>query len=161
LLYTTSMAHTTYFLLKTEPSAYSIDDLERDKVTSWGGVRNYQARNVLRSMKKGDMCFIYHSSCAVPAIVGEAVVAKEAYADPLQFDKKSEYYDAGSPLATPRWSAVEIRFVKKYAQPFPLEALKQMSALQDMRLLARGNRLSVFPVEKQHAAFLIKRGTHT
>lgn len=146
----------TYFLVKTEPSTYGIDDLKRDTKTSWGGVRNYQARNVLRSMKKGDTCFVYHSSCDIPAIVGEATVTKEAYPDPLQFDKKSDYYDAKSPLAEPRWSAVEIRFVKKYSKQLSLMELKQLPALQDMRLLARGNRLSVFPVDEHHAAALQK-----
>ena len=145
------MAHTTYFLLKTEPNAYSIDNLQRDKVTSWGGVRNYQARNVLRSMKKGDMCFIYHSSCAVPAIVGEAVVENEAYADQLQFDAQSDYYDPKSSPDDPRWSAIDVRFIKKYDEPLTLEALKQTPVLQGMRLLARGNRLSVFGVETNYA----------
>ncbi len=143
-----------YFLLKTEPSTYSVDDLKRDTKTSWGGVRNYQARNVLRSMKKGDTCFVYHSSCAVPAIVGEAVVATEAYPDSLQFDKKSEYYDAKSHVANPRWSAVDVQFVTKYTQHITLQNMKNIQALATMRLLQRGNRLSVFPVEAEHAVLL-------
>lgn len=145
-----------YFLLKTEPSTYSIDDLKRDKKTSWGGVRNYQARNFMREMKIADTCFLYHSSCAIPAIVGEARVAKVAYADPLQFDTTSEYYDAKSAQANPRWSAVDIAFIKKYDTPLSLEQLKGVPALQDMRLLARGNRLSVFPVEARHATHVMK-----
>ena len=145
-----------YFLLKTEPRAYSIDNLKRDTNTSWGGVRNYQARNVLRSMKKGDTCFVYHSSCEVPAIVGEAVVTKEAYSDPLQFEKKSEYYDEKSPSTEPRWSAVDIRFVKKYTQPLSLIEMKKIPALKAMRLLQRGNRLSVFPVEQPYAGAIVR-----
>jgi predicted RNA-binding protein with PUA-like domain len=133
--------------------------LKRDKTTSWGGVRNYQARNVLRSMKKGDTCFVYHSSCDVPAVVGEAIVTKEAYPDPLQFDKKSEYYDAGSPQAIPRWSAIELKFVQKYKQPLSLTDMKKIPTLATTRLLQRGNRLSVFPVEMRHALFLQKRTT--
>lgn len=152
-MYTTPMA---YFLLKTEPSTYSIDDLKRDKKTSWGGVRNYQARNVIRDMKVRDVCLLYHSSCAVPALVGEARVVRAAYADPLQFEKTSEYYDAGSPTATPRWSAADIAFTKKYQTPITLKYLKQLPALQGMRLLARGNRLSVFPVEEKHVAHIQK-----
>lgn len=147
-----------YFLLKTEPSTYSIDDLKRDKKTSWGGVRNYQARNFMREMKIGDTCFLYHSSCAIPAIVGETRVAKVAYADPLQFDATSEYYDAKSAQANPRWSAVDIAFIKKYDTPLSLQQLKGVPTLQDMRLLARGNRLSVFPVEERHAALILKHG---
>jgi predicted RNA-binding protein with PUA-like domain len=106
-------------------------------------------------MKKGDTCFAYHSSCEVPAIVGEAVVAKEAYPDPLQFDKKSEYYDAKSPAADPRWSAVEVKFVQKYKQALSLTDMKKIPALATMRLLQRGNRLSVFGVDPAHAKTLL------
>ena len=145
-----------YFLLKTESSSYSIDDLKRDKKTSWGGVRNYQARNFIRDMKVGDVCLLYHSSCTTPALVGEARIIKAAYPDPLQFEKTSDYYDAGSSPATPRWSAVDIAFTKKYKTPITLEHLRELPALQDMRLLARGNRLSVFPVEAKHISLLKK-----
>jgi predicted RNA-binding protein with PUA-like domain len=135
-----------YFLLKTEPSSYSIDDLKRDGVTSWGGVRNYQARNVLRSMKLGDQCFIYHSSCDVPAIVGLGHVMEEAYFDPIQFDQKSEYFDPTSPIGNPRWSAVDIGFLMKYDAPLSLTDMKTMTELAHFRLLKPGNRLSVIEV---------------
>jgi predicted RNA-binding protein with PUA-like domain len=137
------MAH---FILKTEPSTYSIDDLKHEKVTSWTGVRNYQARNTMRSMKKGDVCIIYHSSCAVPAAVGLAIVTKEAYPDPLQFDRHSEYFDAASKINDPRWSTIDLRFSEKFGREVTLEMMKCMKELRSCKLLARGNRLSVLPV---------------
>jgi predicted RNA-binding protein with PUA-like domain len=142
------------FLVKTEPDTFSINDLKRDKVTSWGGVRNYQARNIIRSMKKGDICLIYHSSCEIPAVVGVGKVVKEAYPDPLQFDAKSEYYDKGSTQDNPRWSAVDIHFVRKYVRPVPLTDMKNEKGLKGFRLLERGNRLSVIEVSEQHAAVI-------
>lgn len=139
-----------HFLLKTEPSTYSIGDLEKEGTTSWGGVRNYQARNILREMKEGDYCVIYHSSCAVPAAVGLARVTGEAYPDPLQFDRKSEYFDPGSKIMEPRWLAVDIRYVSTFEEPVTLEEMKKMSELRDFRLLERGNRLSVLPMTADH-----------
>ena len=139
-----------HFLLKTEPSTYSIDDLARDGSTSWGGVRNYQARNIIREMKAGDYCVVYHSSCAVPAAVGLARVTGEAYPDPLQFDRKSEYFDPSSKIIEPRWLAVDIRYVSTFEEPLALEEMKKMSELRDFRLLERGNRLSVFPMTSDH-----------
>ncbi len=135
-----------YFLVKTEPTTYSIGDLVREKVTSWGGIRNYQARNVLREMQKRDVCVVYHSSCAVPGAVGIATVVKEAYPDPLQFDRKSDYFDAGSHVADPRWSAVDLRFTERFARVVTLEEMRDERALRACRLLARGNRLSVLPL---------------
>lgn len=147
----------SHFLLKTEPSAYSIDDLKRDKKTSWGGVRNYQARNVIRDeIKKGDLCLIYHSSCEVPAVVGIGKVVREAYPDPLQFDPKSEYYDFGSKEASPRWLCFDVAFVEKFKVPVTLTQMRSMPELNDMRLLQRGNRLSVFPVETKYFEFIRK-----
>jgi predicted RNA-binding protein with PUA-like domain len=146
-----------YFLLKTEPSAYSIDDLKRDKKTSWTGVRNYQARNIIRDeIKNGDLCLIYHSSCEVPAIVGVGKVVREAYPDPLQFDPKSEYYDAGSKEMNPRWLCFDVVFVEKFKVPVTLMQMRTMPGLSEMRLLQRGNRLSVFSVSKNHFDFVIK-----
>lgn len=145
-----------YFLLKTEPDAFSIDDLKRDKVTSWGGVRNYQARNIIRSMKKGDTCLIYHSSCEVPAVVGVGKVVRSAYPDPLQFDSKSEYFDKGSKESDPRWSAVDIRFEKILKRSVTLTEMKGMKQLAGFRLLERGNRLSVIAVSDVHAVHIVR-----
>ncbi len=146
-----------HHLLKTEPSTYSIDDLKRDGVTSWGGIRNYQARNIIRDdIKKGDLCIIYHSSCKVPAAVGIGKVVKAAYPDKTQFDPKSEYYDATSPMATPRWLCVDIAFKEKFVTPVTLTHMRTVKALASMRLLALGNRLSVFPITKHHFETLKK-----
>lgn len=145
-----------YFLLKTEPDVFSIDDLKRDGTTSWGGVRNYQARNVIRDMKKGDVCIVYHSSCDVPAAVGVGEVVKVAYPDPLQFDKKSEYYDVGSPSANPRWLSLDVKFKEKFSKPLSLTEMKTLPSLAGFRLLMRGNRLSVFPVDKKHFETILK-----
>jgi predicted RNA-binding protein with PUA-like domain len=141
----------SHFLLKTEPSSYSIDDLKRDGTTAWFGVRNYQARNIIRDdMKKGDLCIIYHSSCKVPAAVGIGKVVQEAYPDKTQFDPKSEYYDAGSPAATPRWLCIDVAFVEKFVYPVTLSKMRTLPQLCDMRLLSRGNRLSVFSISEKH-----------
>lgn len=107
-------------------------------------------------MKKGDLCIIYHSSCKVPAAVGIGKITKEAYADPLQFDPKSEYYDARSPLATPRWLCVDVAFVEKFEQPVTLSQMRTISELKGMRLLARGNRLSVMTLSEKHFEVISK-----
>ncbi len=149
----------THFLLKTEPLAYSIDDLKRDKKTSWGGVRNYQARNIIRDeIKNGDLCLIYHSSCEVPAVVGIVKVVRSAYPDPLQFDSASEYFDKGSTVEKPRWLAFDLAFVKKLKVPVTLTHMRLMPGLKDMRLLQRGNRLSVFPVAHAHFEYIQRLG---
>jgi predicted RNA-binding protein with PUA-like domain len=137
-----------YWLMKSEPDVYSIDDLGRDGESGWSGVRNYQARNFMRdAMKKGDGVIYYHSSCEVPAIAGLAEVSRESYPDPTQFDKKSEYYDPKSTPENPTWMMVSIRFVKKFHKPLTLTELKKVPALQKMMLVQKGSRLSVQPVQ--------------
>lgn len=140
-----------YWLMKSEPDAYSIDDLARDGREPWDGIRNYQARNMMRDdMKIGDRVFFYHSSCKVPAVVGIMTVASDAYADPTQFDRRSKYYDGKSSRDEPRWMLVEVQFERKLKRPIPLSELKAHPKLRDFRLNKRGNRLSIFPVAKQH-----------
>jgi len=137
--------------MKSEPDAYSIDDLERDGTESWDGIRNYQARNFMRDdMRIGDEVLFYHSSCAEPAVVGIARVASKPYPDPTQFDPDSKYYDEKSKPDDPRWLLVDIGFVRKLARPIPLGELKAHPALAEFRLNQRGNRLSIFPVDKKH-----------
>lgn len=139
----------SHWLFKTEPTELSIDDLAaRGEVGAvWEGVRNYQARNMLRDdVKVGDKVFIYHSSCAAVGIAGTAVVMRAAYPDPAQFDSGSIYFDAGSKIEQPRWIAVDVRHEKTFANLIPLAALKANPALVDMPLVQRGNRLSVMPV---------------
>jgi len=140
-----------YWLMKSEPDAYSIDDLARDKTEPWDGIRNYQARNMMRDdMKIGDDVLFYHSSCKVPAVVGLAKVASGAYPDPTQFDPRSKYYDEKSDQDDPRWLLVDVKFVRKLKRPITLKELKEHPALTDFRLNQRGNRLSIFPVDKAH-----------
>ncbi len=137
--------------MKSEPDSYSIDDLERDGREPWDGIRNYQARNMMRDeMRVGDQAFFYHSSCKVPAIVGVMRVASEAYPDPTQFDESSKYYDPKSSEEEPRWMLVDVEFERKLKRPIPLTELKEHPALDDFLLNRRGNRLSIFPVSKKH-----------
>lgn len=149
-----------YWLFKTEPSAYSIDHLKRDKKTLWSGVRNYQARNMLRDdVKKGDSVVFYHSSCAVPAVVGVAEVTKEGFPDETQFDPKSLYFDATAKKESPRWFVVEVKFKEKLKREVSLTEIRKSPALKDLRLLAPGNRLSLFPVSEKHFDCIIKLST--
>ena len=146
-----------HFLLKTEPSAYSIDDLKRDGKTSWGGVRNYQARNIIRDLlKQGDECLIYHSSCEIPAAVGVGKVVGTSYPDPLQFDEHSEYFDPKATVSKPTWFCVDIAYKTTLATPVTLQQMRTEPQLAGMRLLLPGNRLSVFPVQKQHFETIMK-----
>ena len=141
----------TYWLMKSEPNDYSIDDLERDGSEPWDGIRNYQARNMIRDdMKMGDQVLFYHSSCKVPAVVGFATIASAAYPDPTQFDPRSNHYDEKSNEEDPRWLLVDVAFERKTNRPITLKELKQHPGLADFRLNKRGNRLSIFPVDKSH-----------
>jgi predicted RNA-binding protein with PUA-like domain len=139
-----------YWLIKTEPDEFSFADLLKKQSEPWTGVRNYQARNFMRDgMKLGDKILFYHSSTAIPAVVGIAEVASQAYCDPLQFNKKSKYFDQGSKKENPRWVAVDVKAVEKLEHPVTLEVMKMDTELQTMRLVKRGNRLSVMPVSEQ------------
>lgn len=137
-----------FWLVKTEPGTYSIDDLERDGSTPWDGVRNYQARNFMRDgMKPGDRVLVYHSNTDPLGVYGVARVAGEAHPDELQFDPSSPYYDEGSDRGDPRWWCVDLEHVESFDAPVTREAMKDEPDLADMKLLARGVRLSVMPVE--------------
>lgn len=145
-----------YWLMKTEPDEFSIDDLAKKKVESWTGVRNYQARNFMRDgMQVGDGVLFYHSSCEVPGVAGIAEVATAAYPDPTQFDRKSDYYDAASKREEPRWLLVDVKYKRKLKRVIPLTELKERSELEGFPLLARGNRLSVLPVTKAQWDFIL------
>ena len=136
-----------HWLMKTEPDGFSIDDLERVGREPWTGVRNYQARNFMREMRKGDAVLFYHSSCAVPGVVGLAEVASVPYPDPTQFDPDSQYHDAKSTTGAARWDLVDVAFVRRFDPPVTLEMLRaDADRLGDFALLRRGNRLSVLPV---------------
>ncbi len=143
-----------YWLMKTEPDSFSIDDLvKRPKQTeAWDGVRNYQARNLMRDQREvGDSVFFYHSSCPEPGIAGLAKIASKAYPDPTQFDPKHHHYDAGSKPEEPRWFLVDVKLERKLRRVITLAELREHEEkLQGMVLLARGSRLSVQPVRAEH-----------
>ena len=139
-----------YWLVKSEPTCYSIDDLKRDNVGIWDDVRNYQARNFMRSMKKRDKVLFYHSSCDLVGVVGLAEVEREAYPDPSQFDTNSYKFDPKSMKQNPRWSSVDLIFIKKFSVTIPLSHLKLDPQFNDMLVVRKGMRLSVQPVNKYH-----------
>lgn len=145
-----------YWLLKTEPSCYGIDDLQREKIGMWDDIRNYQARNFLRDMKKGDMVLFYHSSIKIIGVVGIATVAREAYPDPTQFDAKSYKFDPKSSKDNPRWSAIDIQFEEKFSEPLTLAQIKNDPFFDDMLVVQKGMRLSVQPVLKNHFNKILK-----
>jgi predicted RNA-binding protein with PUA-like domain len=147
-----------YWLMKTEPSTFGIDDLAKakGKTTGWDGVRNFQARNFLREMKKGDLAFLYHSSCDVPGIAGVVSVARESYPDTTAFDSSDDHYDADSDPKNPRWYTVDVKLVTKFDRVVTLEELRRHSQgkLKNMIVLKRGNRLSITPVTKSEWDFI-------
>lgn len=141
-----------YWLMKSEPDEFGIDDLERspDGTAHWDGVRNYQARNMMRDqMRKGDQVFFYHSNTAVPGIVGIAEVVREGYPDHTAFDPEDPHHDPRSDPGNPRWFMVDVRFRRRLDRTIPLRELKADPALADMPLVRRGNRLSVMPVTEE------------
>lgn len=147
-----------YWLMKSEPSTYGIDQLAaaRRKTDHWDGVRNYQARNFMREMKIGDQAFFYHSNCAEPGVVGIVEIAGEHYPDFTAFDPKSPYYDTKSSASNPRWYMVDVRFVRKIKETIPLSEIKQNPLLKELRLVRRGNRLSVMPVTAKEWKAILK-----
>jgi predicted RNA-binding protein with PUA-like domain len=149
-----------YWLMKTEPSTFSVDDLAaaRQSTTSWDGVRNFQARNMLKDqMKRGDQAFLYYSSCEVPGIVAVMQIVKEGYPDPTAFDRKHHHYDPDSDPKSPRWFMVDVRLERRLARTIPLPELRKHASrqLKDMLLLRPGNRLSITPVEPAHWKFIL------
>ncbi|MCX7896905.1 MAG: EVE domain-containing protein [Rhodocyclaceae bacterium] len=145
-----------YWLMKSEPTEYSIDDLAREGAVPWFGVRNYQARNFMRDqMKVGDGVLFYHSSCAEPGIAGIAEVSAPAYPDATQFDPKSRYFDPKATPERPRWFNVEVRFVRK-TRLLSLAELRSYPALARMRVLQKGNRLSITPVDPAEWDFIMR-----
>lgn len=148
---------TNYWLMKSEPSCFSIDDLKNapNQTSPWDGVRNYQARNFMRdSMRIGDLVFFYHSNCTPPGIVGIAEVTSEPYPDFTAFDPNSEHPDPKSTSSNPRWFMVDIRFAKKFKTMISLDELKQHPELRDMQLLRKGNRLSVLPISQEDWTYI-------
>jgi len=148
-----------YWLIKSEPDVYSIDDLKKDKKTHWDGVRNYQARNFMRDeMKKGDQVIYYHSNTEPPGAVGICEVVKEGYPDFTAFDPDDKHFDPKSKKDNPTWIMVDVKFVQKFKNIVPLADIKENKKLQDMKLVQRGNRLSVMPVTKAEFNEIVKMG---
>lgn len=148
-----------YWLFKSEPNAYSINDMQKDKTTYWDGVRNYQARNFIRDeMKKGDKVLFYHSNAKPNAVVGICEITKEAYPDFTAFDPDNKHFDSKSKTDEPAWFMVDIKFLKKFTAAVTLEKIKGTPKLKRMRLVQRGNRLSVFPIEKIEFETIEKMG---
>lgn len=150
-----------YWLMKSEPDAFSIDDLMKVKKEPWSGVRNYQARNFMwKDMKNGDGILFYHSNAKIPGIAGLAKVASNAYPDPTQFDPESDYWDPKATLEKPRWFLVDVSFERKFKEVLSLEKLKaNAEILGDFVLLNRGTRLSVLPVTKPQWQTILKLET--
>jgi predicted RNA-binding protein with PUA-like domain len=140
-----------HWLMKSEPDCFSIDDLKKQKITIWDGVRNYQARNIMRDeMKQGDQVIFYHSNAKPPHLAGFAeIVSDKPVPDPTQFDPKSEYYDPKSSPEEPRWMTVKVKFKTKLKEAISLEQVKSNPKLKNMMLVQKGSRLSVQPVTKQ------------
>ena len=146
-----------YWLVKSEPGVYAVGDLERDGVTGWEGVRNYEARNSMRDlMRPGELALFYHSNAKPSGVAGVAKVAGLPVADPSQFDSTSEYFDPGSDPQAPRWVMARLAFVERFPALVPLEQLKAERALSGLALLQKGQRLSVQPVAPEHFAHVLR-----
>ncbi|MFP5385735.1 MAG: EVE domain-containing protein [Bacteriovoracia bacterium] len=151
-----------YWLMKSEPDVFSFEDLKKrpKKTEPWNGVRNYQARNFMRDeMKIGDLILFYHSSCDIPGVAGIAKVSSKPYPDSTQFDPDSEYFDPKATLETPRWFLVDVSFESDLKQFVSLEEIKKHKKLEGMRLLQRGNRLSILPVAREEFEYIKKLGS--
>jgi len=146
------------WLMKSEPSEFGIDDLKRVRTEPWDGVRNYQARNMMRDeMKKGDRAFLYHSNCDEPGIYGIMRISREAYPDHTAFDPNDKHYDKKSDPDNPRWFMVDVTYVRKFKRPVLLKTMREHSEseLEGLALLRRGNRLSIMPVTDGQWDFIL------
>ncbi len=148
-----------YWLMKSEPDVFSIDQLKKDSTTWWEGVRNYQARNfMMKDMTVGDAVLFYHSNATPPGVAGLAVISKAAEPDKLQFDKKSEYFDPKATKEKPIWFCVQVKYDDKFKELVSLQDLRDNDKLKEMLVLAKGSRLSIQPVDKKHFDIVKKMG---
>ncbi len=147
----------SYWLMKSEPDAYSIDTLKNDRVTLWDGIRNYQARNYMRNMKKGDKVFFYHSNCKPPGIVGLMEVIDLNIIDPTQFDKDSKYFDPKSKIENPRWDCVKVKYISKSNKILSLHELRNLFSENELLVVKKGNRLSILPIIRDVAKILLEK----
>ena len=145
-----------YWLMKSEPETYNIDDLKEFKTDHWDGIRNYQVRNFFRDqMKVGDKAFFYHSNCKEPGIVGLMEIASKAYPDHTAFDSKEKYFDAKSDPDNPRWLMLDVKYIRHTKRNITLSELREHESIKDMRLLQKGNRLSVIPMTKNEWNYIL------
>ena len=151
------MTEPNYWLMKSEPEAYSIDTLKKDGVTLWDGIRNYQARNFMRRMALGDKVFFYHSNCKPPGIAGFMEVIELNIVDPTQFEKESKYYDPKSIPEKPRWDCVKVKYVFKTNKILSLNELKILFNDEELLLVKKGNRLSIIPIKKEIAKLILEK----
>ena len=147
----------SYWLMKSEPDAYSIDTLKNDGVTIWDGIRNYQARNFMRKMNIGDKVFFYHSNCKPPGIVGLMEVIDLKIVDPTQFDKDSKYFDSKSKPDNPRWDCVKVKYISKSTRILSLPELKNLFSEDELLVVKKGNRLSILPGQNDIAKILLEK----
>ena len=151
------MTEKKFWLMKSEPDAYSIETLEKEKETIWDGIRNYQARNFMRKMSIGDQAFFYHSNCKTPGIVGLMKIVSKNIIDPTQFDKNSKYYDSKSEKSNPRWDCVKVQFLIKSKEIISLQELRSLFNEEELLVVKKGNRLSILPVLEKSANLLISK----
>jgi predicted RNA-binding protein with PUA-like domain len=145
-----------YWLMKSEPDVYGIDHLQQDGTTLWDGIRNYQARNFMRSMALGDRAFFYHSNAKPPGIVGMMEVVETGITDPSQFDPANKYFDPKSKPEAPRWDCVRLRYLGRFTQLLSLDALREQFSVEELPVVRNGNRLSILPVPEASAARLLE-----
>ena len=151
------MTEENFWLMKSEPDAYSIDSLRNEDVTLWDGIRNYQARNFMRNMQKGDKVFFYHSNCKPPGIVGLMEVIELNIIDPTQFETESKYFDPKSKTDSPRWDCVKVKYLFKSNEILSLPKLKTLFNEDELLVVKKGNRLSILPVKNDVAEIILKR----
>ena len=151
------MTEINYWLMKSEPDVYGINKLREETKTLWDGIRNYQARNFMRTMQIGDQAFFYHSNCKPPGIVGMMEIVKIGLIDPTQFDLNSKYYDQKSKKEDPKWDCVQTKYIGVFKNALSLEKLKAIYSAEELQVVRRGNRLSIMPVIKRTAIDLIER----
>jgi predicted RNA-binding protein with PUA-like domain len=155
---TEPLAATNYWLIKSEPEAFGIDHLQASQTTVWDGIRNYQARNYLRTAQVGDLAFFYHSNTAITGLAGLCKIIATQVVDPTQFDPASDYYDATSLPDNPRWVTVKVQFVEKFPRVITLDELKTTFSPDELVVVRKGNRLSVMPVSSAAAQRLLALG---
>ena len=151
------MTEINYWLMKSEPDAYSIKDLRNEKETLWDGIRNYQARNFMRSMKVGDQAFFYHSNTKPPGIVGLMEIIQTNLIDPYQFDESSKYFDEKSNKDSPRWDCVKTKYICEFKNMITLKELSQTYTSDELTLVRKGNRLSIMPIKKDIAIEILNK----